>query len=98
MRQCYYLPTENAISPVSDTDFYGAEPMRISQEQLDAREKLGRAGEGRQAPDQPDEEILKNGQKAVAVTTWDSGPEHAMRRRSPHRMAVWSPLRAVAMF
>ena len=40
MRQCYYLPTENAIRPVSDTDFYGAEPLRISQEQLDAREKL----------------------------------------------------------
>ena len=39
MRQCYYLRTENAISPVSDTDFYGAEPLRISQEQLDAREK-----------------------------------------------------------
>ena len=39
MRQCYYLQTENAISPVSDTDFYGAEPLRISQEQLDAREK-----------------------------------------------------------
>ena len=38
MRQCYYLPTENAINPVSDTDFYGAEPLRISQEQLDARE------------------------------------------------------------
>ena len=47
MRQCYYLRTENAISPVSDTDFYGAEPMRISQEELDAREKLdapGKAG------------------------------------------------------
>ena len=42
MRQCYYLRTENAISPVSDTDFYGAEPLRISQEQLDAREKLGK--------------------------------------------------------
>ena len=40
MRQCYYLPTENAINPVSDTDFYGAEPLRISREQLDAREKL----------------------------------------------------------
>ena len=40
MRQCYYLPTENAINPVSDTDFYGAEPRRISQEELDAREKL----------------------------------------------------------
>ena len=39
MRQCYYLRTENAISPVSDTDFYGAEPLRISQEQLDAQEK-----------------------------------------------------------
>ena len=39
MRQCYYLGTENAISPISDTDFYGAEPLRISQEQLDAREK-----------------------------------------------------------
>ena len=39
MRQCYYLRTENAIRPVSDTDFYGAEPLRISQEQLDAREK-----------------------------------------------------------
>ena len=30
---------KSAISPVSDTDFYGAEPLRISQEQLDAREK-----------------------------------------------------------
>ena len=39
MRQCYYLRTENAITPVSDTDFYGAEPLRISQEQLDAQEK-----------------------------------------------------------
>ena len=39
MRQCYYLRTENAISAVSDTDFYGEEPLRISQEQLDAREK-----------------------------------------------------------
>ena len=39
MRQCYYLRTENAISAVSDTDFYGAEPLRISQEQLDAQEK-----------------------------------------------------------
>ena len=39
MRQCYYLRTENAISAVSDTDFYGAEPLRISQEQLDAPEK-----------------------------------------------------------
>ena len=44
MRQCYYLRTENAISPVSDTDFYGAEPLRISQEQLDAQEKRGRPG------------------------------------------------------
>ena len=42
MRQCYYLRTENAISPVSDTDFYGAEPLRISQEQLDAQEKRGK--------------------------------------------------------
>ena len=39
MRQCYYLRTENAISAVSDTDFYGEEPLRISEEQLDAREK-----------------------------------------------------------
>ena len=39
MRQCYYLRTENAINPVSDTDFYGEEPLRISREQLDAREK-----------------------------------------------------------
>ena len=39
MRQCYYLRTENAIRPVSDTDFYGAEPLRISQEQLDMPEK-----------------------------------------------------------
>ena len=31
MRECYYLRTENAISPVSDTDFYGTEPLRISQ-------------------------------------------------------------------
>ena len=30
MRECYYLRTENAISPVSDTDFYGAEPLRIT--------------------------------------------------------------------
>ena len=47
MRQCYYLQTENAINPISDTDFYGAEPLRISQEELDAREKLdapGKAG------------------------------------------------------
>ena len=42
MRQCYYLGTENAISPVSDTDFYGAEPLRISQEQLDAQKKRGK--------------------------------------------------------
>ena len=42
MRQCYYLRTENAISPVSDTDFYGAEPLRISQEQLGAQEKRGK--------------------------------------------------------
>ena len=42
MRQCYYLRTENAISPVSDTDFYGTEPLRISQEQLDAQEKRGK--------------------------------------------------------
>ena len=47
MRQCYYLRTENAISPVSDTDFYGEEPLRISQEQLDAREK-------RDAPEKPE--------------------------------------------
>ena len=39
MRQCYYLGTENGINPVSDTDFYGAEPLRITQEQLDAQEK-----------------------------------------------------------
>ena len=31
MRECHYLRTENAISPVSDTDFYGTEPLRISQ-------------------------------------------------------------------
>ena len=31
MRECHYLRTENAISPVSDTDFYGVEPLRISQ-------------------------------------------------------------------
>ena len=42
MRQCYYLRTENAIRPVSDTEFYGAEPLRISQEQLDAQEKRGK--------------------------------------------------------
>ena len=41
------------------------------------------AGEGRQAPGQPDEENMKNGQKAVAVTTIDFRPGHAMRRRSP---------------
>ena len=46
MRQCYYLRTENAINPVSDTDFYGAEPLRISREQLDTREK----GESQTAP------------------------------------------------
>ena len=46
MRQCYYLRTENAISAVSDTDFYGEEPLRISREQLDAREK----GESQTAP------------------------------------------------
>ena len=48
MRQCYYLGTENAISPVSDTDFYGAEPLRISREQLDAQEK------GESQPAQPE--------------------------------------------
>ena len=31
MRECHYLRTENAISPVSDMDFYGTEPLRISQ-------------------------------------------------------------------
>ena len=50
MRQCYYLPTENAISPVSDTDFYGAEPMRISQEELDAWEKLDAPGKAGKPP------------------------------------------------
>ena len=50
MRQCYYLRTENAITPVSDTDFYGAEPLRISQEQLDAQEKRD-APEKREKPE-----------------------------------------------
>ena len=31
MRECHYLRTENDISPVSDTEFYGVEPLRISQ-------------------------------------------------------------------
>ena len=31
MRECHYLRTENAISPVSDTEFYGVELLRISQ-------------------------------------------------------------------
>ena len=31
MRECHYLRTESAISPVSDTEFYGVEPLRISQ-------------------------------------------------------------------
>ena len=53
MRQCYYLGTENAINPVSDTDFYGAEPLRITREQLDAQEKQGKldAPEKREKPE-----------------------------------------------
>ena len=53
MRQCYYLRTENAITPVSDTEFYGAEPLRISQEQLDAQEKREKldAPEKREKPE-----------------------------------------------
>ena len=31
LRECHYLRTENAIRPVSDTDFYGVEPLRIGQ-------------------------------------------------------------------
>ena len=31
MRECHYLRNENTVRPVSDTDFYDAEPLRISQ-------------------------------------------------------------------
>ena len=44
MRQCYYLRTENAITPVSDTEFYGAEPLRISQEHTRRPGKTGKTG------------------------------------------------------
>ena len=33
------------------------------------------AGEGSHAPGQPDEENMKNGQKAVAITTIESDPD-----------------------
>ena len=39
-RECHYQNGGNGVTPVTGAQFYGQEPMRLTQEQLDAREKL----------------------------------------------------------
>ena len=38
-RECHYQNGGNAVTPVTGAQFYGQEPLRLTQEQLDAREK-----------------------------------------------------------
>ena len=50
-RECHYRSARNAVIPVTDADFYGREPLRLTQEQLDA--ELPRQPAGRTAPTAP---------------------------------------------
>ena len=86
MRQCYYLRTENAISPVSDTDFYGAEPLRISREQLDAQEK----GESQSTP--PEKVRMPPGQQDRAGNP-EGGPRsvNAQGAENAVQTTPWKP-------
>ena len=49
----------------------------------ETRKPTSAAGTGPQAPGQPDEEIMKNGQKAVAITTIESDPDTQCAVKSP---------------
>ena len=53
-RECHYQGSGNAVTPVTGAEFYGQEPLRLTREQLDAREKReSQAAPPEQAPEPP---------------------------------------------
>ena len=53
-RECHYQGGGNAVTPATGAEFYGQEPLRLTREQLDTREKQeSQAAPPEQAPGPP---------------------------------------------